>query len=155
MATSNAIRALPSVWLRFTDVDDQKKYGEGWYEYDESWILIRPARDLIRLETELGMPLVSVMNGFRDSTALGDTAAAWIAIRDRDPIVAGPFDQFNPIIMQVEWSKTDPTPVGKARAERDTSPKLAASDSPTAASYTDTTPAPTDTVALQNMPLAE
>lgn len=153
MATPNALRALGPCWFRFMDSEDQGKYGDRWYKYDEGAILRRRADFLIALETDLGMPVVSVMNGFRASTVLGDSAAAWIAIREVDPARAGDFDQFNPITMMIEWSKTEPEP-GPKDEEPATMPERQESHLPTDGSSVSTNSAPTDTVALLNMPIA-
>lgn len=154
MATPNALKALGPCWFRFTDPEDQGKYGDGWYKYDESSILRRRADFLIALETDLGMPVVSVMNGFRASTVLGDTAVAWIAVREVDPARAGDFDEFTPITMLIEWSKTEPEPGPKDDAPVGTLPPEEL-HLPMDGSSESTNSAPTGTVALSNMPIAE
>jgi hypothetical protein len=154
MAASNAMRALGPVWFRFGTDEDRGKYGDGWFKYDEGATLRQPARDLIALETDLGLPLVAVMNGFRDSTVLGDTAVAWIGVRNVDISKAGDFDQFNPITMMIEWSKSEPEPVGKDEEPADM-PGPPDSISLTPGPSESTISAPMDTVVLQVMPVAE
>jgi hypothetical protein len=154
MGSANAIRALGPVWFRFTDEEDIGKYGEGWFKYDEGALLRSRARDLIALETDLGLPLVAVLNGFRDSTVLGDTAVAWIGVRLTDLSRAGDFDSFNPTTMAIEWSKTEPEPLGKDEGP-ETMPEPPDSDSLTPGPSESMTSVPTDTVALQAMPVAE
>lgn len=153
MATPNALRAVGPVWLRFTDPEDMGKYGDGWYRYDEGSVLRLRARDLIELETEIGIPIVALMNGFRESTVLGDTAAAWLAIRAVDPARAGDFDQFNPIVMLIEWSRAKPEPDPKD-GEPESSLAPAESSSTTVAPSQSTISDRTDTVVLQSMPIA-
>lgn len=154
MATPNALKALPPVWFRFTDENDKGKYGDGWFKYDESSILLKSARELISLETDLGMPIVAVMNGFRESTVLGDTAIAWLGVRDRDPAMAGDFDQFDPITMMIEWVKENPEPEGKSEPPAST-PAPVVSDSPTPTDSDSETSVQTATVILPIMPITE
>lgn len=154
MATPNALRALGPCWFRFTDPDDVGKYGDGWFKYDEGAILRRRADFLIALETDLGMPVVSVMNGFRSSTVLGDTAVAWIGVREVDPSRAGDFDEFTPMTMLIEWSKTEPEP-GPKGEEPAVTLVPEESSSPTPSSSESTNSGPTDTVVLSSMPIAE
>ena len=154
MAAPNALRALGPCWFRFTDPEDVGKYGDGWFRYAESEVLRLRAQDLIALETDLGMPIVAVMNGFRDSTVLGDTAVAWMGVRATDPARAGDFDAFNPITMLIEWSHAEPTPGPKDEEPESTlvqvgPPLTTPSDSESTIS------APTDTVVLPNLPIAE
>jgi hypothetical protein len=154
MATPNALKALGPCWFRFTDPEDAGKYGGRWYKYDESAILRRRADFLIALETDLGMPVVGVMNGFRASTVLGDTAVAWIGVREVDPARAGDFDDFTPVTMLIEWSKTAPGP-GPKDGGLDGLPDPAASPSPTASNSESTNSGQTATVVLSSMPIAE
>lgn len=153
MATPNALRALGPVWFRFTDPADMAKYGDRWYEYHESKVLRQNARTLIALETDLGMPLVAVMNGFRASTVLGDTAAAWMGVRAVDQERAGDFDQFAPITMMIEWSRTAPEPGPKDEAPA-SMPEPVESYLPTDGSSESTNSGTTDTVVLSSMPIA-
>jgi len=146
--------ALPPAWFRFTDPEDQGKYGENWYRYDESAIMRKRGRDLVALENDLGMPLVSALNGFRESSTLGDLAATWLALREVDPARAGDFDEYNPITTLLEWTAASPEPEGKAEDPALT-PERPESDSTTAASSPNTTSEKTDTVVLPSMPIAE
>jgi hypothetical protein len=113
MAAPMALRALPAFWFRFLNEEDQGKYGGDWLKYDEGAILRMRARDQIALETDLGMTLIAMMNGFRQDSILGDTAAAWLGVRAVDPARAGDFDEFNPITTLIEWSKENPDAVPK------------------------------------------
>lgn len=107
--------------FKFTEPADVQAYGDGWWIYDEAAIVRRPARELVRLETEIGMVLSAIMNGMRDDSVMGTLAGTWIAIRLADPDIAGPFDAYSPIVMLTDWSKVpdeakadldplDPTP---------------------------------------------
>lgn len=151
---SNAIRALDPIWLRFTDPEDVEKYGDRWFKYDEGAILRLRADKLIALETDLGMPLVSLMNGFRGNSALGDTAAAWLAVRSVNFSLAGDFDTFTPVTMAIEWTGSDPEPAPKEESPEPMPPPVDSS-SQTSASSPNTTSETTDTVVLQSLPLAE
>lgn len=155
MGKPTALRALPRIWFRFTDPEDQGKYGDGWFCYDESTILRQRAREQIALEGTLGMPLVAVMNGFRQDTILGDTAAAWLAVRAIDPARAGDFDEFNPITTLIEWSGNDPAPAGKGEAPSEPTPGAVVLPLPMPVPSVTMISEKTDTVALQTSPIAE
>jgi hypothetical protein len=144
MAKTNLMKALDPFEFRFTHPDDRKKYGNRWYVYDESAILQLPARDLIAIETDLDMSIPMMMNGFRRSTVLGDTAAAWYGVRAVDPALAGDFDEFNPIWAALEWRQVP----------KDQTAEAAQDDSLIESVSPDTTSAPMDTVALQVSPVA-
>jgi hypothetical protein len=96
-------RLLAPLRFRFTEPEDVERYGPGWFVYDEHKIVRKPARDLVSLEAELGMPLIAAMNGFRQDSALGNLAGCWIAVREVDPERAGPFDDFSPMIMLIAY----------------------------------------------------
>jgi hypothetical protein len=153
MAAPMALRALPPFWFRFLNEEDQGKYGGDWLKYDEGAILRMRARDQIALETDLGMTLIAMMNGFRQDSILGDTAAAWLGVRAVDPARAGDFDEFNPITTLIEWSKENPDVVPKDEPANMPAPEE--SSSPMAYGSSSTTSAPTATVALDIMPVAE
>jgi hypothetical protein len=120
--------------FRFTEQRDVEKYGSDWYVYDELNIITAPARVLIPLEREMEMAITDVMDGVRNSSVLGDTGAAWLAM-----YFAGkhtPWSEFNPCSMLLEW---EANPEGKA----------AAGESDTPAPATDAT----DTVSLPTLPV--
>ncbi len=121
MGRPNTARALPAIRFRFTEEDDVKKYGEDWYVFSEGDVLRRRARLLVEIEGELGLPLVSAFNGFRASTVFGDMCAAWIGVRDKDAELAGPFDDFNPVVMSIQWEEAKPE--GKAEAGQTATPE--------------------------------
>lgn len=152
VSTPSALKALDPIWFRFTDPEDAGKYGDRWWKYDEATILRKRARDQIALETEMGMTLVAVMNGFRASSVLGDAAVAWLAIYQVDPARAGDFEDFNPITMMIEWTSTDPEPGPKDDAPAG-SPAPEASPSPMAGGQQSTTSERPDTVVLPVMPI--
>jgi hypothetical protein len=154
MGKPNALKALPPAWFRFTDPEDQALYGDRWFVFKEADMLRLRARELIALETDLGMPIVAVMNGFRESTALGDTAAAWMGVRAADLTLAGEFDQFNCVTNMIEWTATPPEPDPKDEPAQDL-PVPEAWPSTMTVPSANTTSVPTDTVALQTLPIAE
>lgn len=153
VSTPSALKALDPIWFRFTDPEDAGKYGDRWWKYDEASILRMRARDQITLETELGMTLVAVMNGFRTSSVLGDAAVAWLAIHQVDPARAGDFDDFNPITMMIQWTSTDPEPGPKGDVPVGT-PEQPESTSAMPGGQQSTTSETPATVALPVMPVA-
>lgn len=159
----NALRALDRMEFRFTDPEDIAKYGDGWWVYDEShWLRLR-ARDLIDLEAKMGISLASMMNGFRASSTLGDTAAAWLGLYRENSKMAGEFDEFNPVTNLIEWRIQEKVPAAPAattevmdQAEPATLP-APDPDSPMpsalpAGPSRNMNSVPTDTVALSNLP---
>lgn len=151
MAPTNMIKALDPLEFRFTDPDDAGKFGDGWFVYSEADIMRKPARELIELEVAMGLAIVSVMNGMRQGSVIGDTAATWIAVREVDPARAGEFDAFNPITMAIEWRAAE----GKApAAEAASTPEPQDSGLPVAGHQPDTTSGRTDTVVLQVLPIS-
>jgi hypothetical protein len=160
MSKPNALRALDPLEFRFTDPEDVAKYGDRWYPYDEGRYLRLRAREQIALEGSLGMPLVSVMNGFRSSTGLGETACAWLGVRSVNPVLAGDFDDFNPLTNMIEWrdaleGKAEPAAEGtqpEPAPELPVMPPPADPDSPMAGRSPYMTSAPMDTVVLPNLP---
>jgi hypothetical protein len=153
VSTPSALKALDPIWFRFTDPEDAGKYGDRWWKYDEGSILRMRAREQIALETEMGMTLVAVMNGFRASSVLGDTAVSWLAVHQVDPARAGDFDDFNPITMMIQWTSSDPEPGPKGDVPAGT-PRPEESDSPTADGQPNMISEMPDTVALPVMPIA-
>jgi len=97
----NKSALLQPLQVRFTEPADVERYGSDWYTYNELVLVTTPARDLVRLEAELGMTLVDMMRGVRESSVLGDTAAAWVAMRQAGSDI--PFESFSPAIMLAEW----------------------------------------------------
>lgn len=104
---------LAPLRFRFTHPDDTAAYGEDWYIYSEPVITSMSARELAAIESEIGMPLVDLMNGVRESTAIGDLGAAWLGIKldaergEKCP----PFADFNVHTMLMDWERA---PEGKA-----------------------------------------
>jgi len=147
MGKPNALKALDPLEFRFTDPEDVQKYGDRWFTYDEGKYLRMRARDLIELEGEIGTPMIVVMNGVRNSTTLGDTAAAWLGVRTKDEGLAGSFETFNPITNLIEWR--DPSE-GKEQA-----PEVSEPDLPVVGRFGNTNSDPTDTVVLPSLPVAE
>ncbi len=95
--------ALGPTRFRFTHPDDVAKYGDGWYRYSEADLINMSARALVMLEAKLGMPVVTVMNGMRMTSALGDLGASWIGVRNADPELAGEFNEYEPHVLAIVW----------------------------------------------------
>jgi hypothetical protein len=144
-------RLLAPMRFRFTEPEDVKRWGDRWFVYDEHRLVRAPARDLVALEAELGLTLVEAMNGFRADSALGNLAGCWMAVRAVDPQLAGPFDDFTPMIMLITYEAVpaeEAEDAGKAEAPVE--------DSPTSPAASESAPAsvPPPTVVLQTLPPA-
>jgi hypothetical protein len=152
-----ASEVWPALEFRFTEPVDVELYGGGWYRYSEGDLIRKPARELVELEGQLGMPIVDVMNGARMRTLLGNLAAAWIGVRAAEPDLAGDFDDFSPLIMLVDWRPAE----GKAEAGTEPEPAEPAMPEPPATGSPDQSPsrpassAPTDSVALPTSPVVD
>jgi len=157
----DARTALDPVEFQFTDPDDVTRYGDRWYRYSERDLIRLPARSLIQLEDELGMPIVDVMNGMRLSTILGDTAAAWLGVRAEDPGLAGTFDAFNPITLMINWRKAVDQGKEQGTTEKEAippepvTPALPGDFYPDPGPWRRETSDPAPTVTLQTLPIAE
>ena len=156
--TTNEMRALDPMQFRFTDPEDVQKYGDGWYTYDEGHYLRMRARDLIAIEGAMNLSITGVMNGMRADTTLGDTAAAWLGVREKDPKLAGEFDAFNPVTNRIEWRDAAEGKAEAAAMEKypgpeplDT-PPTQDKGLPMAGPSPDTISAPMDTVILPGLP---
>lgn len=146
-------QVLNPVEFQFTDPEDVAKYGDRWYRYSEAELIRRPARELVKLEAELGMPLVDAMNGMRMSSVLGDLASTWIGVRDYDVKLAGPFDEWSPLTFLVTWRPAvDEGKAEPAETETDTPPPLG-DGSPDSGPSRPEISEPTDTVVLQTSPV--
>jgi hypothetical protein len=142
MATKDNL--MKPLQVRFTEPDDVAAYGDDWYLYDELALVTRPARELMALEMEIGAPLTTVMDGVRESSIFGDTAAAWLAMKAAGSDV--PFARFNPVIMLAEWRVLPVAEPGKAPAE---------DSAPADSALTSTGTASGDTVVLSSTPPVE
>ena len=102
------MRLLPPVRFQFCD-DDRAEYGDGWTVYDESALLRIPARELIEIERQIGMGVLTMMQRARANFTDGNQAAMWVARR-----LAGderPFADFQPLVLLSEWEQA---PAGDA-----------------------------------------
>lgn len=157
----DARQALAPVEFRFTDPRDVEKYGDRWYRYAEADLIRLPARELITLEGMLGMPIVDVMNGMRMATVLGDTASAWLGVRQTDPSLAGTFDEFDPITLLIQWRKWRDEGKGEATTEvaetptESATPEPPADNSPLPGRSQSVTLDPRDTHVLSTLPITE
>lgn len=96
------MRLLPPVRFRLAE-DDHEQYGSDWYVHDESAVMRIPARDLIEIERQVGMTLLTMLNRSRQDFADGNLGAMWVARR-----LAGvdeTFDEFTPLVMLAEWER--------------------------------------------------
>lgn len=98
--------------FRFQEEADIERFGVDWHLYDEQAIVRSNARELMRLEGEIGAPLVDVLNGVRQDSVFGDTCAAFLALRMGGNDVK--FAEFEPAIMLTEWRLAAPVAPGKA-----------------------------------------
>lgn len=133
---------LKPMEVRFTEPADIERYGAGPYIYDELAIVTLPAKVLVPLELEIGAPLVTAMDGFRESSVFGDSVAAWLALHFSGTHV--PWPDFQPAIMLAEWRTVKEGAPGKAPAV-DSVP----ADSPPSESLL----LPMDTVVLPSLPV--
>lgn len=158
---------LKPLRFRFTNETDSGTYGNAWHVYDEAALTALPARTLMSYEQMIGVPIADVMNGVRQSSAFGDMAGSWLAlvIDGSDP---GPFGDYNPIVMQIEWEPVpaedlEPGKEGTAPAVQPepvsappTTTEMAASDVDPGPVVSDSPGTlPTDTVSLQSLPISE
>jgi hypothetical protein len=90
--------------FRFTEDADKAAFGDGWRTYDEAKIVRLPARELIKIEEELGTSVVDVIRGVRSESMLGYLAATWIVLHLEDPDLAGPYDAYSPVVLLAEWA---------------------------------------------------
>lgn len=148
----DASKALPPLEFQFTDPADVALYGDRWYRFSEADLIRTPARELVKLETELGMPIVDAMNGMRMSSTLGDLAGAWLGVRDYDPKLAGSFDEFNPMTLAITWRSAEVDPGKEPGQEADTPPPPADGSPHTALSQIEISD-PADSVALPTLPV--
>jgi hypothetical protein len=100
--------------FRFTEPEDVKQYGDGWFVYDEARVVRLPARSLARYEARIGMPIAQVIDGFRQDSVMGRLAATWLALHMHDPDLAGDFDQYSPVVLLMRF---EPVPDGELPAE--------------------------------------
>ncbi|HEY3434077.1 MAG TPA: hypothetical protein VGK41_00350 [Solirubrobacterales bacterium] len=107
---------LPAVQFRFTEADDVKEFGDGWWTYDEKALSVLRGRELIALEAGLDMPLIEAMDKFRERSTLGIMAAMWIALHRGGHDVG--WADFNPATFLVEIKQgVAGDPLGEGSAE--------------------------------------
>jgi len=120
--------------FRFTHAADIQEYGDDWHVYNEAEWTALPARELMRYEIEIGIPLVDVMDGVRKSSAFGDLAASWLALKLEGSALR--FSDYNPHVMMIEWERvpqdeTEPEDVSEGKAPApESSEGSAPADSP-------------------------
>lgn len=94
------MRLLPPIRFQFC-ADDRAEYGDGWTVYDESTLLRIPARELVDIERQIGMPVLVMMQRARQNYTDANQAAMWVARR-----AAGdqrPFAEFQPLVLLADW----------------------------------------------------
>ncbi len=159
----DASEVVGAVEFQFQDPEDQARYGDRWYRYAEEDLIRLPASKLIELESELGMPVVDVMNAMRRHSTLGDLGVAWIGVRAVNPVLAGDFDSFNPMTLAIRWRPATEVIVGKDQGSTalEVTPDAEDTPPPPVESYPDLAQwdsGPSDqphTVVLQTLPIAE
>ncbi|MGW9196051.1 hypothetical protein [Micromonospora chersina] len=94
------MRLLPPIRFRLAE-DDHAEYGDQWTVYDESALLRIPARELIDIERQIGMGVLTMMQRARQNFTDGNLAAMWVSRRlDGD---VRPFVEFQPLVMLADW----------------------------------------------------
>jgi hypothetical protein len=97
----------------FTTESDVKAYGAGPHLYDEYQIVALPARTLVELETATGITAAAMLNGVRISSAMGDLAATWVALKLAGGDGLPDFADYNPAVMTIEWAAAPAVEPGK------------------------------------------
>ncbi|HEY9418157.1 MAG TPA: hypothetical protein VIQ30_25640 [Pseudonocardia sp.] len=98
------MKLLPPIRFRFAE-DDQAEYGDGWTVYDESALLRVPARELVEIERQIGMGVLTMMRRARQNFTDANLAAMWVSRR-----LAGDeraFAEFQPLVMLANWEPVD------------------------------------------------
>jgi hypothetical protein len=123
---------LKPLRFRFEHPDDVAIYGDSWHVYDEAAIADLPGRQLIALETQIGTPIATVMEGVRVSSSFGDLAATWVALKMADHPKCPPFAEFNVHTMLTDWEAAPEDEVEAGKDSDDpTSPTTDSDDSQT------------------------
>lgn len=100
--------------FRFGDADDVAAFGDGWWVWDEEEVTRLKGRELIALEEAVDTPLLVVMQGLRNKSALANMAAMWIALhRGGHPIA---WADFNPVVFATEWEAVPAAPLDSGAA---------------------------------------
>lgn len=100
--------------FRFTDPTDVAAYGDGWWTWDESEITGLRGREIIALETAVDMPLVAIIQGMHNDATLATMAAMWIALHRGGHAVN--WEQFDPIVLAVDWERVPAAPLDSGEA---------------------------------------
>lgn len=120
---------LVPIRFRFTDPDDVKTYTDEWITYSEADLVHLPVDKLVELESVLGLTIPRLMNLWRGDSVLGTLAGCWVALHLANPEMAGPWEEFKPMIMLLEWSKVPAEP-STGDAEVDLGKEQSADGSP-------------------------
>lgn len=115
---------MPPFSFRFAEGEDQEKYGDGWYTFDESKLTEMRGRELLAAETQLraglGLTMFEAVQDFKRGGIAGALAVMWLALWQAGN--APDLADFNPLVMVGE------TRMGKA--PEDVPPAGASSSSP-------------------------
>ena len=103
------MRLLPPIRFQFC-ADDRAEYGDGWTVYDESALLRIPARELIDIERQIGMSVLTMLQRARANYTDANLAAMWVS-RYRAGVrvdkggkqVPEPFAEFQPLVLLADW----------------------------------------------------
>lgn len=96
------MRLLPA--MRFRPAEpDRERYGDGWTTYDEAALTRQPARELIAIEREIGMPILDMLTRARQGHVDATLAATWVARRLAGAVE--PYDQYDPLVLLMEWEQ--------------------------------------------------
>jgi hypothetical protein len=117
----------PARW-RFTAKDDVEAYGDRWWTFDPIALIRLRARELMKIEETIGMPIVVMLRKLVERTTLGQFATMWVSMHMAGhPVV---WDEFDPTVFTTEWeavsdeaplgSGPDPEPAGNSSPEQPT-----------------------------------
>ena len=94
------MRLLPPVRFRYC-AEDQAKYGDGWYVYDEAALTRIPARELVEIERTIGMSIATMLQRARGNFTDANLAATWVARRLSG--VKEDYATYEPLVLLIDW----------------------------------------------------
>lgn len=90
----------PARW-KFTAADDVAAYGDRWWTFDAPALIRLKARELMKIEETIGMPIVTMLRKVREETTVGTFAALWVSMHMAGHEVA--WDEFDPTVFLTVW----------------------------------------------------
>lgn len=96
------MRLAPPMRFRL-HADDWPAYGDGWTVYDESALVRVPAAELVEIERQIGMSVLTMLHRARANFVDANLAAMWVARR-----LAGdkrPYAEWQPLVLLAEWEQ--------------------------------------------------